>query len=143
MPVRAAYSHSPSVGRRNAGEVQRFLEQVGAPYAECCRLFPGNAYHRIIVIARMREIHTHIRFVVSIVEIVHPATFVRIDIHDTGVEEIPRPAEPSCDGFVHDLAFLGDVGRVFGYHDHFVRVDLDIGVTHAGCRVQVVFAKGC
>ena len=90
----------------------------------------------------MREIHTHIRFVVSIIEIVHPATFVRIDIHDTGMKEIPWSAKLARDGLVHDLAFLGDVGRIFGYHDHFVGIDLYIGVTHAGCRVQVVFAKG-
>ncbi len=91
----------------------------------------------------MREIHTHIRLVISIVEVIHPATFVRIDIYDTGMEEVPRPAKRACDGFVYDLAFLSDVSRIFGNHDHFVRIDLDIGVTHAGCRIQIVFAKGC
>ena len=55
-------------------------------------MFPRNTDYGIIIVTRMREIHTGIWLVVRILEIVHPAILVRVDIDDTGIQEIPFAA---------------------------------------------------
>ena len=105
-------------------------------------MLPRDTHDGVIVVARMREIHTGIGLVVGILEIVHPAVLVGVDIDDTGVEEIPLAGERACDGLVDDPSLLVDVGGVFRDHDHLVGIDLNIRVAHPVGGVQLVLAQG-
>ena len=89
----------------------------------------------------MREIHTGIRLIISVLEIVDPTILVGVDIDNVGIQEVPFARERSGDGLVDDTAFLIDIGGIFRDHDHLVRVDLDIGVTYPVGRIQLVFPE--
>ena len=90
----------------------------------------------------MREIHTGIGLVVGILEIVHPAVLVGIDIDDTGVEEVPLAGQGAGNRLIDNASLLVDVGGIFRDHDHLVRIDLDVGVAHPVGRIQLVLAQG-
>ena len=92
----------------------------------------------------MAEIHPHIRFIIRIIKIVYPAGFVRIYIHDTGMKEIPRATERTRDSFIHNLAIIVDIGRIFRYHHHLIGIYLNIGIAHPVSRVKPIFTQsGC
>ena len=70
----------------------RTFQERGAPSAECIRLFPRNSYDRIVVIAGMGEIESHVWLVVGILEIVYPYGGIGVDIDDVGIEEVKLAA---------------------------------------------------
>ena len=90
----------------------------------------------------MLEVHAHVWLVVSIIEVVHPTGFIRINVYDAGMKEIPRTAERAGKGFVDDVAVIVDIGGILGDHNDLVHIDLYIGVTYAFARIQAVFAQG-
>ena len=119
------------------------LEQiVGAPGAESIGLFPSDAHHGIVVVGSIGEIVAQIGLVLRIVEVVHPAGSVGIDVHNVGIEKIPRARERAVDGFLMDASFIVDVGRVFRNHDHLVGVHHNIGVQRPLLGVHAVAAQG-
>ena len=121
---------------------ESFHEEVGTPCAEGIRLFPGDAHYRVVVEGGVGEVELHVAFVVCVVEVVHPACGVGVDVNDVGVEEVPGSGERSRDGLADDFAVVVDPGCVFADDDLFVG-DGVVGVEVAFFGVEAVFALGC
>ena len=97
LPVRAAYSHSPSDGRRNALPIV----PVASSRILCINSYAIRRRQSLVPKKhRLRDNHRNpderntygIWLVVRILEIVHPAILVWVDIDDTGIQEIPFAA---------------------------------------------------
>ena len=67
----------------------------------------------------------------GILEVVHPARLVGVDIDDACIEEVERTAERARDSLVDGAPFGVEEGGVFGDHHHLVRIDLIVRVALA------------
>ena len=105
-------------------------------------MFPRYSHHRVVVVARRREVILHIHGVVGIREVIDPNRGVGINRYDVGVDEIVERRERTIDGFAHDFAVVVHVGRVFRDHHHLVGVDIHVGVEHAFARIEAILAQG-
>ena len=90
----------------------------------------------------MGEVKAHIHLILRILEIVNPASGIRIHIHNVGVDKIPHTAERTRDGLTVNDAIIVHVCRVLRNHHHLIGISLKIRVQITLIRVKAILALG-
>ena len=91
---------------------KRTAQEVGAPVGKGVSLLPAHTHHRVIVIAAMGEVETHVWFIIRIVKIVNPGSGVGINVDYICVHEVKVAGKTTCDGLADYLTVVIDIGCI-------------------------------
>ena len=126
-----------------------FHQIIGTPCTESICLLPGYAHNGIVIVYRIAEIQFHVAFIICILEVIHPASGIRIYIHDVSVQKIPRPAKWSGNGLTDYATFIINPCSILTYHNllstnSIVRIQISFFWIHSvfaqsGCRIIINF----
>ena len=116
------------------------MQKVGPPYAECIRLFPRDAYDRVVVITRVGKVHAHIRLVVCVVEIVDPYCRIGVDIDNLYIsqpdngEQALEIAETMARSGAIDIIVVDSVAALVPRQE----IEGDMGDSHVGLQARLM-----
>ncbi len=116
---------------------ERAAQEVGAPVCEGICLLPAYSYHGILVVAAVREVHTHVWLVVCVLKIVYPGSCVGVYIYYISVEEVVGTGERTCYCGALNYAVFVDERGVFRNHGVVGRRGF-VGVVLAAQTVETV-----
>ena len=90
----------------------------------------------------MIEIQPHVRFIIRIRKIIHPTCRIWINVDYITVQEIPFAGERPRNRTIHNTTVIINISRIFGDHDHLVRINFDICILIPFIRIQTIPTLG-